>query len=268
MLNIGGVLHPDTPIPLNSSRWYNVDNMFPGFLWKRLILPLGILTALSLVLAFLVPSLNGLFVNLATTFLGILLTVCYVDYILRRHDKERWSATTARIESRVQNLAVVTSQSFRTAFHIDASVIHQAVIDVFNPASVRTEILRVIRQELLPRVDAAVPTLNQKDWADLTGQLERIFRRRDQLIISFGNRLDPEVFALLLKIEDDITGIWTMVITFFDVIGVPDHELRAKPPRDVIADKRGMEKVLAKDIKQVLESCASILEWLNKASNS
>ena len=235
------------------------------FLWKRLIIPLGFLTALFFVLAFLVPCLNGLFVNLATTFLGILLTVCYVDYILRRHDKERWSATTARIESRIQHFAIVTSQSFRAAFNVDYHVIREAVINIDDPVSIRTEMIRVIRQELLPRVDAGVPAIDQKGWANLKAQLERIIRWSDQLISAFGNRLDPEVFSLILKIEDDINGIGALVITFFDVIGVPDDRLRAKPPHDAVAHKRGMEKVIAKDVTQILESCALILEWLNKA---
>jgi hypothetical protein len=197
-------------------------------------------------------------------FLGILLTVCYVDYILRRHDMERGTATTARIESRIQSLAEVTSQSFRGAFHIDAGVIHQWMMD--GPQTEREEIIRVIREELLPKVDAGVPKIDQKGWTDLKAQLQRIVPWLDHLITAFGNRLDPELFSLILKIEDDITNIHQMAVTFFDVIGVPDHELRAKPPNNPVAHKRHMERQIAINIKQILESCASILEWLNKTS--
>jgi len=241
--------------------------VFPRRLWKSLIIPLGVLAVLFLVLSFLVPCLNGLFVNLATTFLGILLTVCYVDYILRRHDRERWAAATARIESRIQNLAVITSQSFRGAFNIDYHVIRETAIDIDNPTSIRTEIIRVIRQVLLPQVDAKVPTIDQKDWTNLKTQLQRITQWIDHLVTAFGERLDPEVYSMVLKIEDHINGIGALAITFFDVIGVPDSELRAKKPHgEAVADKRGMERVIAKDVKQILESCASILEWLNKTS--
>jgi hypothetical protein len=188
-----------------------------------------------------------------------------VDYILRRHDKERWAATTAHIESRIQSFAEVTSQSFRAAFNIDAGVIRQWKMD--EPRTERTEIIRVIREELLPRVDAGVPTIDQKGWTNLKAQLQRIVQWMDHLITAFGNRLDPEVFSLILKIEDDINRVWQLAVTFFDVIGVPDDQLRAKPPREAIADKTAMEQVIAKDVKQILESCASILEWLNKPSD-
>jgi hypothetical protein len=241
-----------------------LTDMFPRRLWKNLIIPLGVLAVLFLILSFLVPCLNGLFVNLATTFLGILLTVCYVDYILRRYDKERWAATTARIESRIQALAEVTSQSFRTAFHIDYHVIRLWMME--DPQSERTEIIRVIRQALLPEVDAKVPAIDQKGWTSLKAQLQRIVPWLDHLITAFGKRLDPDVFSLILKIEDDINSIWKTAVTFFDVLGVPDDQLHAKPPHDPAAHKRHMERQIAINIKQILESCASILEWLNKTS--
>jgi hypothetical protein len=239
--------------------------LFSGFLWKRLIIPLGLVTVVFFVLAVLVPS-SGLFTNLATTFLGILITVCYVDYILKQHDKERWAKTTARIESRIQRFAITTSQSFRVACHIESAVIHQTDMDVFDPASVRKEMIRVIRQELLQRVDEAVPTIDQKGWATLTRQLERTQRWADQLIMAFGNRIDPEVFLLILKIEDQIDAIYQMATIFFDVMGVPDNEVQAKKPHFGLFQKRGMEKVIAKDIKEALEASASLLEWMDKAS--
>jgi len=212
-----------------------------------------------------VPCLNGLFTNLATTFLGILLTVCYVDYILRRHDKERWAATTARIESRIQSFAEITSASFRTAFHIDYHVIRMWKMG--ERRSARTEIIRLIREVLLPQVDAKVPAIDQKGWTSLRAQLKQIVPWLDHLITAFGNRLDPEVFSLILKIEDHINNIWGFTKTFFDAIGVPDSDLQTKKPHgEAIADRRAMESVIAGDVKQILESCASILEWLNEAS--
>jgi len=154
------------------------------------------------------------------------------------------------------------------AFNIDYHVIRETVIDINDPRSVRTEIIRVIRQVLLPRVDAGVPTIDQKGWTNLKTQLQRITQWIDHLVTAFGERLDPEVYSLVLKIEDHINGIGALAITFFDVLGVPDNELRAKLPSSAVADKRGMEKVIAKEVKQILESCASILEWLNKNSTS
>jgi hypothetical protein len=241
--------------------------MFSGFLWKRLIIPLGLVTVIFFVLTFLVPC-NGLFTNLATTFLGILITVCYVDYLLKRHDKERWAKTTARIEKRILRFAIVTSHSFRVAFNMDSSIVHGEAIDMENPSSISKEMIRVIRQELLPRVDEAVPGIDQKGWAKLTRQLQPILKWGDQLIAAFGNRIDPELFYLILKIEDEIDGMLNMVVTFSDVIGVPDSELRAKPPRSAVTFKQDMEKGTARDIKQILEDSASLMEWMKKASVS
>ncbi|MEN6560199.1 MAG: hypothetical protein ABFD52_05445 [Acidobacteriota bacterium] len=68
--------------------------MFPHSLWKKLIKPLALMVAAAFVLAILVPW-RGLFINLTTTLLGILLTIGYVDYVLKAQEKEHWALATA-----------------------------------------------------------------------------------------------------------------------------------------------------------------------------
>jgi len=58
----------------------------PTYLWKRLIIPLVFLTITFPGLALLLPW-QGFFVNLTATFVGILTTLLYVDFILKQHEK-------------------------------------------------------------------------------------------------------------------------------------------------------------------------------------
>jgi hypothetical protein len=71
-----------------------------NFLVKRLVLPLSILTILFFILAYVIPW-QGLFINLSTTLLGILITVFYVDIVLSEHDKRRMRNEVIRVASDV-----------------------------------------------------------------------------------------------------------------------------------------------------------------------
>ena len=58
-------------------------------LGTRLVLPLLLLAGA----AFAVNQwwdAQGFFVNVATELLGIVVTVAYVDWVLKRHEQQRW----------------------------------------------------------------------------------------------------------------------------------------------------------------------------------
>jgi len=52
--------------------------------WKWLIVPLGLCAIAAFILGIFFPW-EGLFISLATTFFGIILTVAYVDNVFRRY---------------------------------------------------------------------------------------------------------------------------------------------------------------------------------------
>ena len=48
-----------------------------------------------LLLALIIPW-QGFFVNLAATFVDILVTILYVDFIIKQHERGRWAQAAAR----------------------------------------------------------------------------------------------------------------------------------------------------------------------------
>ncbi len=238
--------------------------LFSGFLWKKLIIPLSIGTTILFVLAVCIPW-RGLFVNLTTTFLGILITICYVDFVLKQHNKERWAQTMVQIESRIQRFAIVSVTQFRVAFKIGPGVINKAVMDINDPSSIRKEIIRVIERELLPFVENGVHNMDKKDWLSLVRQLQLMREWADRLVAAHGNHIDPLLYSLIMKIGDETDGLLTFYATYPDVIGVPDSELHMSSSK---AEKLGMEKVISFHVKDILESSASLMGWMNKSTDS
>lgn len=233
------------------------------YLWKRLVIPFSLLILASLIIAFFVPW-QGIFVNLTSTFIGILLTVLYVDYILRRHQESRWAQAKTLIDERINSFANGSSSQFRTAFKISHNVFNEEAININNPSSIRKEIIRITEDIILPSVDLSVPKLKTEDWEKIASQLRITWEAADRLCSVFGNRIEPEKLSLIMEIQNEIWRILSLYSTFPDLIGVPNNKLPSKKNGSAIADKRGMEKVIASNIKKILEKTILLLKKLDE----
>ena len=72
-------------------------------LWFRLVLPLIILSGSSLAIHGCWEA-GGFFINLSTELLGIVLTVAYVDWVLKTHRSAQWAGAESRIGDRLEVL--------------------------------------------------------------------------------------------------------------------------------------------------------------------
>ena len=88
--------------------WAEKDKiMRQKYLFTRLVLLLSVLAIAAFVLGYFFPW-QGLFINFFTTFIGILITVFYVDLILHEHEKLQWAGVTSRIHVRIERIANLT----------------------------------------------------------------------------------------------------------------------------------------------------------------
>jgi len=234
----------------------------PSYLWKRLIFPLAFLTIIFLGLALFVPW-QGFFINLTATFVGILTTLLYVDYILKQHEKSRWAPAKALIDNRIEQFANIAASQFRTAFGFPSSVFDENV-DMLDPASRRREMARISQNVLMPAVTGNVRKLNQEDWQKLGRQLRITWEAGDRLCAVFGNKLEPDALSAVLDIQEEIGGILSLYSTFPDVLGVPDEKLPGKKLGSALADRTAMERIVAEHVGKILRGSSSLLDGLNK----
>jgi hypothetical protein len=202
--------------------------MRQSYLLKTLILPLSVLTVLSLVLAYIWP-VEGLFINLAATFLGTLLTVFYVDRVLRAHERQVWAGVDRLIRLRIERFANLSIHGFRTAFGFGADIMTDPR-NISDPDNVHLALLdesiRIAENLLMPAAATRVPKIDRKAWLWLVQHLQGVSNFGEQIIQAFGHRLDAETLHLILQIEEAISSIQTDYQIFPDVLGVPDAELR------------------------------------------
>ncbi len=245
------------------SKGSRLMSRLPGYLWKRLILPLTLAAGLFLLLALTIPW-QGFFVNLAATFIGILVTILYVDFIIKQHERGRWAQAKALIEKRIMNFATISASQFRTAFGISHHVLDGEAMDINDPSSIRRAMIRLAQNVLLPSVESNVQKLDTQEWKKLISQLRITWEGADRLCSVFGNRIEPEKLSLIMEIQDEIWGIISFYSTFPDVIGVSDDKLPPIKGHSPISDKRAMERVLSGNIRIILEKTILLLKALDK----
>lgn len=233
---------------------------------KRLLWPLSIGSLGAFTAAWLVPA-GGLFLNLGTTFLGILLTVGYVDLILKQHEKDRWAGPRSRISKRLENVAAVASSQFRIAFGFGPEVYGEAAFDSEHDASRRRELVRVAMDIVYPSVPDKVREMSTADCKSLCKQLAISWESADRMIELFGSRLEPTILAVLIDLQDCQRSVIDHFRTFPDVLGTPDNELQPNlRGESSVPLKRTLEKAVSKDIRAVLDLSAGLFNQLDVQS--
>jgi len=238
-------------------------SILPGYLWKWLAIPLAFLFIVFLILALSFPR-QGLFAGFTATFLGILVTVSYVDYVLRQHEKTRWARAKNLIDKRINIFAYISISQFRIAFDVSYKVFNQKAMDFDKLSSIRSEMIRITKDILLPSVEKAIPRLEEKDWKNLVRQLTITFEYGDRLFVLFGNWIEPEKLSLIMEIQDEIEKILSIYTTFPDIIGVSDDKLPMKKTGSAKADKMEFEKIVSCYVKNVLNKAISLLKKLDE----
>ncbi len=234
------------------------------FLKSRLVLPLSIAAILALGLAALIPW-GGLFVNLGTTFIGILLTIGYVDIVLKEHEAMRWESGLARIAKRLDNFATVASSQFRVAFGFTPDVYDERLMFASDDQARRTELVRVAREVLKPVARQRVASLDTADWKRLHEQLRITWDSADRLIELFGRQLDPDVIATLIDVQDSMRAIMDRYTTFPDVLGVADADLKPNTKGESSLPLRhALEGAIAEDIRAILDQSVELFDHVNR----
>jgi len=231
------------------------------YLLKKLHLPLGIMTLASLILGIFIPW-RGLFINLSTTFFGILITLLYVDHILREEEQKQWANVKKRIYFRLEGIANISTHQFRRAFGISADVLSNDADLILDTKRRRAYCIQVNEEIIFPEVSRMIPRLNSEQWRNLLKQMEVSWTNIDKMVTVFGNKIHPYLLALLIDLQDKIWSVQSIYMTFPDLIGIPDEQLE-RQNIDHIKIKRIYENMIVKDVESIIKISSEILRSLN-----
>jgi hypothetical protein len=227
---------------------------------RRLVVPLACVAVISGGLH-MYWSADGFFLNLATELVGILITVAYVDWILRHHEEERWSGTKARISTRLQQFASSTVTGIRVSFGFKTDVFDHSVLEAGGPQDATREVMRVAEHVLMPAAGVRIAALDPAGWKNLSLHLQTMSLEAGKLLDRFGSRLKPGAVETLLDIQQALDSAQTFWRVFPDIAGVPPERLpKTKTPAEEL--QTSWNNLTARELRKVLNGVKSLSEMV------
>jgi len=225
-------------------------------LWLRLIIPLILFAGVFVYLEG-VGSFNGLFLNLATEFIGIIVTVAYVDWVIKAHERKVWQGTTTRIAYRLQTFSSATVTGLRSALGFGPGVLDQSILRCGDAKLASAEVMRVATHVVAPALRTRLDSLDVQGWKRLAAHVQETEHEAERLLQQFGHLLAPEYVELLLDMRRELDASLTFWRTFPDIAGVPDSDL-PKTSTDPVALKAAWTDITAAALRKALQLASSI----------
>lgn len=187
-------------------------------------MPLGLVAGVSIAIH-LRWEAGGFWLNLSTELVGILITIGYVDWILRSHETARWERVGFRVASRLKVTLNVVVSSLRVGLGYGPEVMSPEATSTSDTDLIHEEIIRVSEHILSPGTLRSVFALDEDGWQSLARQVQSSHHTVSTFLNTFQGRLDPQQVCLLLDMQQSLANSLTFYSTFPDIMGVPVDQL-------------------------------------------
>lgn len=217
----------------------------------RLLVPLLGLSVISVGLHIWL-NCEGFFLNLATELIGILVTIAYVDHVLRRYESKRWHKVEAKMIFRLQVFVIESIAACRISLRYGLDIFDRTKLDSPDIEIVGAEMVRAAREILEPMALRRVASLDTKGWRILDMNIRFILDSAEKLLQIFSDKLAPTQYALVLDIQDEIKAMQLKYLPFPDVVGVPDDQLPTSGKIPSTAIKGSINNITAQHLGNIL----------------
>jgi hypothetical protein len=210
-----------------------------------------------------ISEADGFFLNLTTELIGILITVFYVEWIIRRHENQRWLSTDERVIKRMRILLNSTITGLRSGLNFGVDVLDEQVGYSLDEYAMHKDIMRVGEHIIKPAVLSRVRALDQAGWAKLAQQIQNSHNSVISFLNLFQNRLRPDQISDLLDLQEFLNNSLTCYSVFPDILGVPEDKLpKTKTPPEEL--QQFCCEATAKDIRNVCSIVKKLSEYTSK----
>ena len=234
------------------------------YLLKALVLPLLALTAAAMCGSRLVHEpWSGLFVNLAASFVGSIITVFYIDAVMKRHRRAQWIDVEDTVKKFVERVANVCVAGCRTALGVGSEAVYFGPNVEFYSREWRRRMAEFAKNMLTPMLPS-VRDLDEKAWKTLAHNLQAASACADRVVGLFGSHIDTPVMHSVLELQETADGIVALYSTFPDICGVPADRLQ--PKRDGSSSgptQNGLYDYATRELGKLLSQCAGLLRSLD-----
>ncbi|MFC1547492.1 hypothetical protein ACFL5M_03080 [Candidatus Neomarinimicrobiota bacterium] len=221
-----------------------------GDIWLRLVIPLTIIAVASISINEVIKA-GGFFMNLSTELIGIIITVAYVDWIIRRQKLEEWRGTKFRVKNRVQVFVTGLITNIRTGLGFGIDIMDQDEFLTGDNERTSREVRRVGVNVLAPSARSRLDILDEIGWKRLATNLQGSWNEAERLIDRFRDHLEPRQFELTMDIQKAIESALLFWRTFPDIAGVNGDKMpKSRTPPEQI--KSFGHESTAEELKKII----------------
>jgi hypothetical protein len=237
------------------------------FLLTVLVLPLT-LGAIGLMLASLYANepWRSLAVNLAAGLIGSVITVIYIEKIIRRNEQSQWTKVMIHVGRQVNILANGTTTSLRVALKLrmpSSGDLDKELAVATDPRRMRAVMLSLIEDQLLPQIPRIVE-LNQKGWRAFANSMLASMKDAERILSLFSKNLDPTVVGLVLDIHEQARALFLYYELWPDILGIPLNELKPNNRGEsMVPYFEATYKLIIQNAEKLLKACASLLREID-----
>jgi|GEM_PF-6064134 len=171
---------------------------------RKLIIPLLALSLLSSFLSFFLPqpNLSSLLLNLATELLGIIVTIWFVDRILRAYEEKRWEKSKSSVCKRLEIFCFESFIRLNNIIDLRGIVLPAHLIGTGQVIYVNNLIFGEHRSALAKEIRNRITSepLDEEAFEALKRLSDDILR----IIDAFSSLLEPVQFSYLLNTFEEL----------------------------------------------------------------
>ncbi len=234
------------------------------FLLTVLVVPLTMVAAaFMLAVPFFREPWRSLLVNLAAGLLGSIITVFYVEKIIRRNDQYEWTKVLSHVGRQVNILANGTTSSVRLALHLRMPSSSEDIEVASDPRRVRAMMIALIEDRLLPEI-SQLTEMNQGDWRTFANNMQGSVSDAERILSLFSKSLDPTIMGLILDIHEKARALLSQYQVWPDMLGVPLADLKPNNRGEsMVPYFKANYKLIVQDAEQLLRMCVKLLREID-----
>ncbi len=234
---------------------------------NKLVLPLSISTVVFLIINHFL-KFDGLFINLSTEIIGIILTIIYVNIILDKREMEKWNDVNDKVSEEIRSFINLNITNIRVTFGYGIDSFSKETFQNFqrnpnldNEHAMNMELIRISKEILEPSSFMRISSIDNNEWKEFAERIKEIQEKVDQLLVIFNNKFTPSQYSLILEIRNDLKGVIMPYIIFPDIMGKHEKDLN----ESAIETQEAYNYITSINIKKLLTNIRNLSDQISNS---
>lgn len=214
----------------------------------RLLLVFLVFIAILLIIFSFIPNsiFSNLLLNLGTGLLGIVFVIGGLEDIKKRNNEKNWKRSKDIILKKIEKFNNKYNTYVRVFFNIEVRIPFEKEPNEENFKKFNIDVLDLTETEILPNIADKILVISTDNWKKFYSQLKELNKDVTEILMIFGNKIDPESYFTILSIQtaiDNCIESYETLPELFVYPLPPDHKF----------DGEYLKKEFAKNLKNSLK---------------